>query len=392
MILYLAWFFASVLIFYGTLNSKRDIQIGAMVVFLIALGIFIGLGDMLGGFDRCIYGELFDNMADATKVGDNPWTTNSFAFFGSEFGFGTLCALLSYITGNRYIFIFILTMIIYILLIISLCEHVDNAPFAVIMFMGLWVFFTFTYLRQVLGCAIVWLSVKYIIQRDLKRFLLVWFIGFSFHNSIIIFLPMYFLPIKKYSREKVIYFMITAFLIGMTPLPQGLFAVYGEIDADRVGVANYEADAGFRWAYFVESVFFLYLILMNYRNISRDKKNMLMLNMALVFCAILLIFIKSENGGRLGWMFMIGIFCTLSNICVKRKQLLLQGVLMMMVCFGLYYRVYNSWQESIMGLSPYKTFLTNGVREGDIIHEKYEYDERYDEDKFYRPALWWFGE
>lgn len=360
----------------------------AMTTYLLALGLFIGLGDMLGGYDRYIYGELFDRMADATHMGGNPWATYSFEVYDNEFGYGTLCALLSYITGNRYIFIFIVTMIIYILLIISLREYVDNAPFAVIMFMGLWVFFTFTYLRQVIGCTVVWLSVRYIIKRNFPMFILVWFIGYSFHNSVIVFLPMYFLPIRKFSQQKVIYFMIAALLIGMTPIPQALFATYGEIDADRVNGDSYEIDTGFRWAYLIEAVFFLYIILTNYQNISREKKDIVMLNMALVFCAILLIFIRSENGGRLGWMFMIGVLCTLSNICVKRREVLPQGVMMIVVCFFLFFRILDGWGGQ---LNPYKSFLTDGFREGDLIHEKFEYDFNYDEDKFYRPLFWMFG-
>ena len=388
MILYLAWFFASVLICLGTLKSSKKIQNAVVAVFLIALGIFVGLGDMLGGYDRYIYGELFDSMADVTNIGRNPWKSTSFAFYGSEFGYGTFSALMSFLTMNRYVFIFVLTIIIYVLLIRSITEYVDNAPFAVIMFMGLWFFFTFTYLRQVIGCTICWLTVRYIIKRDFKMFLLVWFIAFSFHNSAVIFLPMYFLPIRKFPREKVLYVMIAAFLIGLTSIPQGLFATYGEIDADRVGVQGYEMDAGFRWAYLIEAVFFLYLILTNYRNIPKQKKDIVMLNMALIFCAVLLVFVRSENGGRIGWMFMMGVLCTLSNVCIKRKRMLQQGVLMIVVCLGLYYRVYSSWQGAMMGLSPYKTFLTDGYREGDPIRERYEYDKRYDGDKFYRPALW----
>ena len=388
MFLYLTWFFASVFILFGTLKSSRKEQMMAMTLYMLAFGLFVGLSDMLGGYDRYIYAELFDSMADVTHVGGNPWTTYSFEFYGSEFGYGTYCALISYITGNRYIFLLILTMTIYILLIISLREYVDNAPFAVIMFMGLWVFFTFTYLRQVIGCTVVWLSVKYIINRDLKKFLLVWFIGYSFHNSAIIFLPVYFLPIKKFDREKVIWVMISSLLIGLTSIPQGLFATYSEIDAERAGVDDYEADAGFRWEYLMESVFFLYLILTNYHNISKEKKDVVMLNIALVFCAILLVFIKSLNGGRLGWMFMIGILCTLSNICVKRKRLLQHGIMMIVVCFLLYFRILLAWNTS---LYPYKTFLTDGYRIGDPIHDKYEYDSAYDVDKFYRPILWFWG-
>lgn len=388
MLLYLGWFFASVLILLYTVNKSREDQKALVTYFLIALGIFVGLGDMLGGYDRYIYAEFYDAMADVTHKGGNPWLTESFAFYGSEFGYGTFCALLSYITGNRYIFIFIATMVIYTLLIISLRQYVDNAPFAVVMFMGLWFFFTFTYLRQVIGCTVCWLSVRYIINRNLPLFLLVWFVGFSFHNSAIIFLPMYWVPIKKFSREKVVLVMVTALLIGLTSIPQGLFASYGEMDENRVNVAGYVADSDFRIAYLIEAVFFLYIILRNYDIISNKAKDIVMLNLALIFCAILLVFVKSENGGRVGWMFMIGVMCTLSNVCVQKMKLLNQGWMMIVVCLLLYVRIYNAWQGADVSLYPYKTFLTEGYRAGDPIHAKYEYDNYYDLDKFYRPAFW----
>lgn len=375
----------SVLLCYGTLKASKKVQVQLSVFFLLALGIFVGLGDMLGGYDRYIYGELFDSMADFNRTGGNPWLSYSFAFYGNEFGYGTFCALLTYVTSNRYIFIFIMTMVIYGLLIRSLTKYVDNMPFAVVMFMGLWFFFTFTYLRQMIGATIAWLSIQYIIKRDWKRFLLVMFIAYSFHNSALIFLPMYLVPIRKFSQKQVLVVMAAALLIGLTPLPQALFAAYGEADADRVNAANYAMDAGFRWAYLIEAAFFLYVILKAYKNISNHAKDVVMLNIALVFCAILLVFIRSENGGRLGWYYMIGVMCTLSNICVKNKKVLSQGVLMFVVCFLLFFRILNGWRDL---LSPYKTFLTDGYRAGDIVHEQYEYDDRYDENKFYRPAFW----
>lgn len=382
MFLYLAWFFISVFICFYTLKSNKKIHIYAMAYFMVALGVFIGLGDMLGGYDRYIYGELFDDMANVTRDGGNPWLSDSFSFYGSEFGYGTLSAIISFFTSNRYIFIFILTLIIYILLISSLKEYADNAPFAMIMFMGLWMFFTFTYLRQVLGCTIAWLSVKYIIERDLKRFLLVLFIAFSFHNSAIIFLPMYFFPIRKFSERTIIITMIVALIMGLSPIPQGLFEAYGEIDANRVR-ESYAVEQGFRFAYLFEAVFFLFVILVNYRNIPNKPQNIVMLNIALVFCAILLIFVRSENGGRLSWFFMIGLLCTLSNICIVNKKLTRSGLLMIIVSLTLYMRVYNAWQE-YLNLYPYKTFLTNGYREGDYSWEHYEYDHNYDINKFYR--------
>ena len=383
MIIYLAWFFASVILCMLTLRSGRRTQMVAMSLFMIALGAFVGLGDMLGGYDRYIYGELFDSMADDNRMGINPWTTFAFAFYGTEFGYGTWEALMSYVTANRYIFIFATTMVIYILLILSLRQYVDNAPFAVVMFMGLWFFFTFTYLRQVMACTVCWFAVKYIIERKFVPFLIVWFIGYSLHNSAIMFLPAYFIPIRKFPIKWVIWVMVGALLVGLTPFPQALFDAYGDVNDQRIGVGQFAMDAGFRWAYLIEAVFFLFVILTNYKQIALQKKNIVMLNMALVFCAILLVFVRSENGGRLGWYYMIGVMCTMSNICIdlKNKRMLTNGALMMVVAFFLFFRILSGWG---IQLYPYKTFLTNGFREGDPIHEKFEYDPSYDVDKFYR--------
>ena len=384
MIIYLGWFFASVILCLTTLKASRSTLVLLMTLFMMALGVFVGLSDMLGGYDRYIYGELFDSIADERLAGRNPWESYAFAFYGTEFGYGTWEILMTYITANRYIFIFASTIVIYILLIISLKQYAENTPFAVVIFMGLWFFFTFTYLRQVMGCTICWLAVRYIIKRNLPLFLLVMFIGYSFHNSAIVLLPMYLVPLRKFSQKQILTVMAAALLIGLSSVPQMLFSAYGEVDAERVIGANYEMDNGFLWSYHMEAVFFLSVILTNYSKIIIQRKEIVMLNMALVFCAILLVFVRSENGGRLGWFYMIGVICTLSNICVKNKNILPQGVLMFVVCFLLFFRILSDWG---IQLSPYKTFLTDGYRAGDVIHELYEYDESYDVDKFYRPAF-----
>ncbi len=351
--------------------------------YLAVLGLFVGLSDMFGGYDRYIYAEIFDGIADVTSSGGNPWKSSGFFFYGSELGWSSMNVLLSYVTANRYIFIFVVTIIIYVLLILSLKKYAENFPFAIIIFLGLWVFFTFTYLRQVLGCTIAWLSIQYIYERNFKRFLLVWLIAFSFHNSALVFFPMYFIPLRKFKIQTIVAIMLGALILGLTPFPHNLFAIYGEVDADRVGVAGYSEEGGFRIAYLIESLFFLYVIFTNYRIIPNKPKDIVLLNIALVFCAVLLLFIRSENGGRLGWYYLIGIFCTLSTISIRKQMLTIQGVGLIFVALLLYLRIFFAWQ-TYMNLYPYKTFLTNGHREGDPVWEQYEYDENYDKDKFYR--------
>lgn len=370
----------AIILFLHFQKSKNAKNVKLLAIIMIFLGLFVGISDMLGGYDRYIYGEIFDSMADVTRSRGNPWQSDAFQFFGSDFGWGTLCALISYITNNRYVFIFIVTIIIYTLLFFSFKDYTSNYSFAILLFLGLWFFFTFTYLRQVLSATTVWLAIRYIYRRDLKRFIIIWFIAYSFHNSAIIFLPMYFLPIKKFPPQKVLYIMGIALLIGLSPIPSALFQVYGEIEEERIGVETYSIEGSFRIAYLIEAAFFLYIILSQYKKITKKPRTIVLTNMSFVFCAILLVFIRSENGGRLGWYYMIGCISIVTTVCHLRFNGQ-NKFLMIIVAFLLYFRIVTGWGILI---SPYKTFFTNGFRRGDYIHNNYEYDTNYDKDKFYR--------
>ena len=385
MLLYYLIFVIAVAIYYSSAGDGIQTirQKNALVAMLFSLAIFVGISDMLGGYDRYIYGELFDYTADMVSDGIyNFALTPVAAEYTKEYGFQMYNVLLGAITDNRYIFIFITTCIIYVLLYQSIKDYCINYPFAIILFLGLWFFFSFTYLRQVMGATIAWLSVRYIIKRDLKRFLLVWFIAWSFHNSALVLLPMYFLPVRKFDRQKVIIVMILAFILGMSGGPSALFSVYGEVDSERAGSVSNET--GFRIAYFIEAVFFLFVILKRYKEIPSNSANVVLMNMALVFCLILLFFIRSENGGRLSWYYMIGVISTITYLCTYNRRNKAFANIMVVVSFLLFNRILTLWGFM---LYPYKTFLTNGFRKDDPIEILYEYDHNYDRDKFYRTVF-----
>lgn len=385
MLLYYLIFVIAVAIYYSSAGDGIQTiqQKIALVAMLFSLAIFVGISDMLGGYDRYIYGELFDYTADMVSDGIyNFALTPVAAEYTKEYGFQMYNVLLGAITDNRYIFIFITTCIIYVLLYQSIKDYCINYPFAIILFLGLWFFFSFTYLRQVMGATIAWLSVRYIIKRDLKRFLLVWFIAWSFHNSALVLLPMYFLPVRKFDRQKVIIVMILAFILGMSGGPSALFSAYGEVDSERAGSVSNET--GFRIAYFIEAVFFLFIILKRYNEIPLKNANVVLMNMALVFCLILLFFIKSENGGRLSWYYMIGVISTITYLCTYSRKNKMFANIIVVVSFLLFNRILTLW--GIM-LYPYKTFFTNGFRKDDPVEIQYEYDHNYDRDKFYRTVF-----
>lgn len=383
MILYLL-IFVFVLFLYNSRPAKRK-DVKQLAIVLGTLALFVGFADMLGGYDRYIYCDLFDDTADCTNIGGN-YALSSIWGYHKEFGYVVSNILISYVTDNRYIFILLYTIIIYLLIFESIKEYTEDYMLTVILMLALFFFFTFTYLREVMGVAIAWLSVKYIYKRKFWKFLFVIVIAYSFHNSAIVFFPMYFIPIRKFEKKHVVYLMLIFLVLGFTPIPGSLFTRFGAFTGSEERVAYYadEVDrASVRIEYIMEALFFLWIILKNYSRIGNSKKDVVILNIALMFCAILLFFTRSSSGGRLSWYYMMGIFVLIPNFVVGNRSLL---KVLLTICFFLYMRVVFAWG---IFLSPYKTFFTNGVRDGDPIHLRYEYDSNYEKDKFYRPILKW---
>lgn len=354
------------------------------ILFLsfMMLTLFVGLSDMLGGYDRYIYASLFDDIADITRVGGNYKDASIFTLYSSEIGYIGCNIFISFITSNRYVFILLYTLIIYYLFYLSIKDYCVNYTFGMILFMSLMFFFTFTYLRQMVGVGFAWFAIRYVYKKELYKFIICVLVAASFHNSAIILFPLYFLPIKRFSKRSIIIIMSLCLALGLSGGPSALFRLYGNVTDMQYRTDSYaEQEIGFRYEYIIEALVFLYFILKNYSLIPTTKKNIVLLNTSLGFCAILLLFVLSLNGGRLGWYYLIGIISTLSLIAKNVKRDSSTNRVIFIICFLLFFRILYYWGFL---LSPYKTFLTNGVRDYDPVYETYEYDENYSKDKFYR--------
>ncbi len=385
MLLYLFIFLIPVVWYYITIDDDEQSK-KTLGIYIGCLALFVGLSDMFGGYDRYIYGQVFDQLSLVIRADGDALKTAGYRLFGTEWGYLGFNHLMSYITVNRYIFIFTLTIIIYTLLFVSIKEYCENYPFAIILFLGLWFFFTFTYLRQVTAATIGWLAIRYAIDRKPIPFFAIVTLAFGFHNSAIVLAPLYFVPQRIFSKDRVVIGLLLCLGLGVSNI---LGSIVGQADviADTARVEyNVTAleEGAFRVEYFLEAIFFITLIFLNYDLfIEDDKRQTTFLNMAIIFCAILLVFIRSDNGGRVAWHYMIGVIATISSIVHRtdKKQLFSSALIILMLF--LYVRIFNAWQR-FDNLYPYKTFLTNGHRTPDFTYERYEYDQRYDEDKFYK--------
>uniref|UniRef100_A0AB33JMA5 Uncharacterized protein n=1 Tax=Prevotella sp. GTC17262 TaxID=3236797 RepID=A0AB33JMA5_9BACT len=144
--------------------------------------------------------------------------------------------------------------------------------------------------------------------------------------------------------------------------------------------------SGFRPEYILEVIVFISIFFIRYNRISNSKKDLVFFNMSLVFCAVLLLFMRFGEGGRFGWYFLMGIIYMLTKFS-NTKKMYGRAISMFTITlsFVLFMRVTYSWSFNLI---PYKTFLTNGYPSGaKWIYEQYEYNHLYTTDKFCRPVF-----
>ena len=360
-------------------NGETKVSKSFFFAFCLCIGLFVGLADMLGGYDRYIYSEVFERMHESISEGV-VFSQSFLSFFGKEPVYGLINDLIAFFTPNRYVFILVYTLALYVVYAINFYKNTKNPFFALLIFEGLMFFFTFTYLRQVLAAGIIWLAIPYVTHRKFKKYLLFVMLATLIHNSAAYMILLYFIPRRKFEQKHIILFMLALLIFGVSGLTKYVFSISGDAinNAKIAGYAN-TAEFGFRIEYVIESALFLFILLTNYKKIGEDEYSLTMVNVYLMFCGLLLFFCKSSDGGRIAWYCLLGIIVVLERLCRPNSAVPLKSFITLL-CFVLFYRILAAW--GIL-LYPYKTFLTPGVRQGDFIEELYEYDHTYDNDKLY---------
>lgn len=365
----LAWFYSG--------NTK--VSKSLFFSFCLSVGLFVGLADMLGGYDRYIYSEVFQDMHENVTKGVL-FSEEFLYFFGKEPVYGLINDFIAFFTPNRYIFILVYTLFLYIVYAANFYRYTKNPFFALLIFEGLMFFFTFTYLRQVLAAGVIWLSIPYVAQRNSKKYFLFVILATLIHNSAAYMILLYFIPRRKFDKKYIVLFMLALLIIGVSGITKFIFSISGDF-VNNARIAGYAdtAEMGFRIEYVIEATLFLSILLLNYRIIDEDAFSLTLANVYLMFCGVLLFFCKSSDGGRIAWYCLIGVIVILERLCRPKSAVQLKSFITIM-SFVLFYRILSAW--GIL-LYPYKTFLTPGIRQGDFIEESYEYDHTYDKDKLY---------
>ncbi len=385
MIVYLIPYVFILMLVINSRNISSKQATSFLAIFIIIIGSICGFRDMLGGYDSYIYAEVFDATADDIDRYISPILTTAFRLNEKEQGYALFNVLIAFITGNRYIFLLIISIFIFTSIFIHVKRLSRNPLLSVFILFCMFYFFSFTYLRQVMAACIAWYAIPFAVKRKPIQFFLILILAVSFHNSAALFGLVYFIANQRFSKSQILLLIAISTILGLTPIGTYLFKILGgslnEMKTEKV--IEHIVDTT-RIEYILEAGFFFFIIFLNYEKIAEDKLSTCMLNVALLFMFVLTFFAKFSDGGRMSWFFLIGVAVTIAQIAENEDNSPVFKFTTIFVVSVLYFRVLTSWGGLLM---PYKSFLSNGVRPDDKTWAMYEYDHGYDTDKFYRPVF-----
>ncbi|WP_262502744.1 EpsG family protein [Prevotella scopos] len=116
-------------------NGETKVSKSFFFAFCLCIGLFVGLADMLGGYDRYIYSEVFERMHESISEGV-VFSQSFLSFFGKEPVYGLINDLIAFFTPNRYVFILVYTLALYVVYAINFYKNTKNPFFALLIFEG----------------------------------------------------------------------------------------------------------------------------------------------------------------------------------------------------------------------------------------------------------------
>lgn len=132
---------------------------------------------------------------------------NCDAYVPTEIGFNLLVKIVYGLSGyENYLLVFAIyafaTVFIFLL---AMYEQVDDFPLTFFLFMMLGYYFqTFSTVRYYLALAIALYSMKFVLRRQWGRFIVLILLGATFHKSLLVVIPLYFLAILPWKKWQLV--------------------------------------------------------------------------------------------------------------------------------------------------------------------------------------------
>lgn len=211
-----------------------------------------------------------------------------------EPGFVVYTSLLKTIWGNFHFFIFISSLIDLYILFIVFKRYLTNPIWGFVAFFAInGVMMEINLLRNMKSIMLFLYSLKFIQNRQIYKYLFCNILGVLFHQTSILFLPLYFFLNKKISKKLVIVYFLCINIIYVLQIPICQPIILGVVEflggnimlRKAVYYFSTNVEYGLTFAYIERALTFLLLILY-YNRLSSNKSNVLFINMFILYLSI----------------------------------------------------------------------------------------------------------
>ena len=128
---------------------------------------------------------------------------NCDSYVPTEIGFNLLVKLIYGLSGyENYLLVFAAYAFVTVLVfLLAIYEQSDEFPLSFFLFMALGYYFqTFSTVRYYLALAIALYSMKFVLRKQWGRFLALVLLGSTFHKSLLVVIPLYFLASRRWKK------------------------------------------------------------------------------------------------------------------------------------------------------------------------------------------------
>ena len=173
---------------YATSFSPVSIKPNRYLIFLAMGSLILVSGLRINIGDTYYYRHSFE-------LNDFTW---DFIVNDKDIGFGVLQMLLKMISGDAQILILTTALLTNGLIVITLYKYSRMIELSLFVYITSGLFLvSMNGIRQFLAAAIIFVATKFILDGSWKKFIIVILFASTFHQSALIFIPMYFLIRRK---------------------------------------------------------------------------------------------------------------------------------------------------------------------------------------------------
>jgi hypothetical protein len=306
--IFLFYLFTLMFLEFRNINEGKDIK---LIKWATMIGFMFFLG--LRGFiftDWMVYYPMFDKMptiwdglnAFGTDFSDIYGTDESIGRTGTELGFIYYTMIFKSFIPDFQAWIFFSTLIDYILLHFFIKRF---SPYYVLAFICFYIFeglgIEANLMRNIKSILLFLISLKYIEERKPIPYYLLNIAGIFFHSTSIIYLPLYFVLHKVWSK-KVLWILFTIgilILLFQVSYIAPILSIVGEKIGGRIGLMIhyylisdlYSSSFGlFHFGYLERAFTFCLMIGLYDKIVKQSKSNILFLNSFVIYFVIFFYF------------------------------------------------------------------------------------------------------